>query len=146
MKIFNSFLIIMGAVFLLLMPLTMAVYDFRTDVREDTFSVDTGVGVTSGNVTLIKPVYDDDTSTIDVSSDLATDIPVFNTYNTTSRQTNFTGLTANTTRILTVSYDVDALNAWLAVGNLVDVTAWLFLIIIIAFAPAAIAAIFLGRA
>lgn len=146
MKIFNSFLIIMGSIVLLLMPLTSAVYDFATDLREDSFTVATGVGETSGNVTLIKPIYDDDTTTIDVISDLSTDDPLFNTYNTTSRATNFTGLTANTTRTLTVSYDVDALNAWPAVNSLVDVTAWLWLIIIICFAPAAIAAIFIGRA
>lgn len=144
-KIFQAFVVIMASAILFLIPLTTAAYDFQTDLREDTFTVNTAVGVTSANVTLVEEVYDDDVTTISVSSDLSTDEPLYSSYNTTTRQTLFTGLTANTTRTLTVGYDVDALEGGDAINTVADRLAWFWLISIIVFAPAALAAIFIGR-
>lgn len=144
-KIFQAFLVIMASAILFLIPLTDAAYDFKTDLREDSFTINTAVGQTSANVTLVKAIYDDDVTTISVSSDLSTDVPLYSSYNTTSRQTLFTGFTANSTRTLTVSYDVDALAGGDAIDTLTDRLAWFWLIAIIAFAPAGLAAIFIFR-
>ena len=137
MRIFYAFLIVVVAAILFMLPMTEAAYDFRTDLREDTFSSDTGVGVTTANVTLHKPVYDDDTDTIDIASDLGTDTPVYSSYNSTTRQLGVSGLTTNTSRTLTVSYDIDALNGSSAINSLVDRIPWIWMIVTIAFAPAA---------
>ena len=129
-----------------MLPVSEAVYDFRTDLREDEFTSPTGVGVTSANVTLGEPVYDDDTGTIDYFSDLSTDVPAYSSYNATSRQLLVSGLTANTTRVLSIFYDVDALAGSDALNNFVGYIPWIWLLIIIVFPIAGLAAIFTGRA
>ena len=127
-----------------MLPLTAQAYDFRTDEREDTFTVATGVGETTANVTLLKAVFDNDTSTISFSSNVSESLAV-STYDTATKTLGVSGLNAETTRELDVSYDVDALGASSAISNLVDRVAWIWLLSVIAFAPAALVAIFLGR-
>jgi len=104
-----------------MLPVSEAVYDFKTELREGTFTSPTGVGVNCANVTLGKPIYDDDTGTVDPFSDLATDNPAYSasSYNATSQQLTICGLTANTTRVLTISYDVNALEGYDAIGAVV---------------------------
>ena len=146
MRIFYAFLVLVTAAILYMLPVTEAIYDFRTDQRSDYFNYSTSVGETTANVTLLRPVYDDDTSTISVLSDTAADIPVFSSYNTTTRATIITGLADNTTRLLTVTYDVDALSDANAVEAIISRLDFLWLLMIIAFPIAALAAIFTGRA
>lgn len=146
MRIFYAFLILVLAALLWLIPITEVVYDFRTDVKSDSFYVATGVGVTTGNVTLHDSLYDDDTSTLEVSSDLATDVPVASSCNTTTRLTTIGGLSANTTRTLELTYDVDALHGSDAWDNVLNLIPTIWMVIIVIFPMAAIAAIFVGRA
>jgi len=134
------------AVILFMLPITLAVYGFRTDLETDYFTSPTGAVVTTANVVLQKAIYDDDTDTITITSDLSTDVPVYSSYNATSRLLGMSGLTANTTRIVTVSYDVDALGAGTGLVDLVDKLPWFLLLIVIAFPVAGIAAIFTNRA
>ena len=129
-----------------MLPVSEAVYDFRTELREDELSSTTGVGATSVNETLGKPIYDDDTGTIDILSDDSTDVPAFEAYDSTSHSVNITGLTASTTRVLLVSYDVDALEGFDAIVLIVDRFPFIWLLLIIAFPIAAFAAMFMGRA
>jgi len=131
---------------LLALPITDAIYDFRTDVRTDSATVDTAVGVTTGSMVLHTSVYDDDTDTIGIISDNPDDAPLFVSYNGTSRQTSFSGLSANDTRLVSVSYDYDALTETPAINAFVDNLARIFLILVFAFIPAALVAIFMGRA
>lgn len=127
-----------------MLPVSEAVYDFRTELREDEFSSTTG-DVTSVNETLGKPIYDDDTGTISILSDDSSDVPAFNAYDSTSHSVNITGLTANTTRVILVSYDIDALEGFDAIGIVVDRFPWFWILLIIIFPIAAIAALFLAR-
>lgn len=108
MRIFTGFLIIFVTVILFMLPITQAIYDYRTDVREDSFNYETGAAGTA-NVTLHSPIYDDDTNTIGIFSDLPTDIPLFSAYNTTTRLVDITGLTITSNRTLRVFYDINAL-------------------------------------
>ena len=133
------------AVILWMLPVSEAVYDFRTELRVDEFSSTTGVGATSVNETLGKPIYDDDTGTIDILSDDSTDVPAFNIYASTSHSVNITGLTADTTRVLTVSYDVDALEGFDAINTFVDRIPFFWMLLIIIFPVAGIAYLFLRR-
>lgn len=146
MRIFYAFLVLVTAAILYMLPVTEAIYDFRTDQRSDYFNYSTSVGETTANVTLLRPVYDNDTSTISVLSDTSADVPVFSSYNTTTRATIITGLADNTTRLLTVTYDVDALSDANAVEAIISRLDFLWLLMIIAFPIAALAAIFTGRA
>lgn len=144
MRIFYVFLIILVAVILWMLPITSAIYDFRTDLRTDTFSTSTAVGTTTANETLLEALYNDDLGSIDIDSDDATDIPLPNSYNSTSQVLNITGLTENTTRTLEVAYDVDALEGANAVDTLLDLVPYLWILIIAVFPMAAIFAIFKG--
>lgn len=146
MRVFKAFLVVLASVILFLLPLTKAMYDLKTDRQEDNFSVSTAAGITSSNITLSESIYEDDTTTIELLSDLSSDSPAWSAYAVGSHSVNVTGLTDNATRALSVYYDVDALEGWDAIVALADKMAWIWMLIIIAFAPAAVAAIFTGRA
>jgi len=128
-----------------MLPVSEAVYDFKTMLREDVFTSPTGVGVTSANVTLGKPVYDADTGTIDILSDLSTDNASVGGYNSTNRLLLVSGLTANTTRILTITYDIDALEGYDAIVIVADRFPFIWMLIIIIFPIGAFWAIFTRR-
>ncbi len=145
-RIFNAFLIIVASTFLFLLPLTLAVEDFKTDQQEDIFSVTTGAGGTSDNVIFSETLYEGDTTSISMLSDLATDNTGWSSYNSTYNRIEITGLTVSSTRVITATYDIDALGGSAAIINLADKLAWFWLLICIAYAPAALAAIFTGRA
>lgn len=146
MRIFKAFLIIMASTILFLLPLTAAVYDFKTDQQADTFSVVTGLGETTETIVFSEQLYDEDTTTINIISDLGTDSTSWGSYNATPNNLLVSGLTANTTRTLTATYDIDALDGSTGIINLADRLPWIWLLLCIAFAPAALAAIFTGRA
>lgn len=143
MKIFYAFLVIVSATFLFMLPITEMVYDFRTDVRQDSFTVLTG-DINSANTTLLKAVFDNDTNTISYTSSIAEE-PNVSSYNTTTRQLLTAGLTANTTRTLIVQYDVAALNDAESLDAILNRVPLIWLLMIIAFAPAALASMFVGR-
>lgn len=135
----------MVSAILFMLPVTEAVYDFRTDLRTDTFSTTTGIGATSVNETLLDDLYDCDMGSIDIDSDDATDTPFPSSINCTNRVLTITGLTANATRILDITYDIDALKGSTAINAIMDRVPWIWLLVIIAFAPAALFAIVTGR-
>lgn len=139
-RIFNGFLILVFSALLWLIPVTSLTNDFQTDITENDFYVATGEGTTNTTVSLTDSIYDNDTSTLTVSSDLTTDIPTYVSYNTTTRATVFNGLTANTSRTLTVTYDTDALNSdnW---SSLLSRIPLIWMIIIICFPLAGLVSI-----
>ncbi len=144
-NIFNAFLILFASVILWLLPQTSAIDDFITDLRTDTLSATTAVAVTTDNVTLLAALYDDDIGRVSIASDDATDIPIANSYNTTSRALNVTGLTANATRVLEVTYDIDALGGSPAVVTFVSNLPFIWLLVIAVFPMAAIFVILRNR-
>ena len=129
-----------------MLPVAEAVYDYRTMQRTDTFSTDTAVGVTAANETLLDDLYDADMGSVDIDSDDATDVPLPNSYNATNQVLNITGLTANATRILNITYDVNALGAYAAIDTFLGFLPYIWLLVVIAFIPAALFAIFTNRA
>lgn len=128
-----------------MLPVSEAIYDFRTFVRTDTFLTATAVGVTTANETLLDDLYDCDMGSIDMNSDVATDHPLPGTINCTTRVLNVSGLTANATRTLDITYDVNALGGSVAINLLADRAPLFWLLVCIAFSPAALFAIFTGR-
>ena len=147
MRVFYSLLIIVASVILFMLPVTEAVYDFRTDLRTDSFSTTTG-GVGSANVMLFDDLYDCDgvgVGDVEVDSDNATDTPVATSVNCTTRILLIGGLSVNTTRVLDVTYPVDALWDSAALNILMDRVPWIWMLVIISFGPVALVAIFMGR-
>ena len=146
MRIFYAFMIIFVSAILFMLPFTQLAYDFRTEPRTDTYSTATAVGVFASNETLLTDLYNKDTGSVDIDSNDATDVPLAGTYNATNRVLNVTGLTANASRILEITYDFDALSATVAIATIIDRLPLIWLLVSIAFAPAALFAIFTGRA
>ena len=144
-RIFLGFLILVTVAILFMIPVPQAVYDYRTDVREDPFTVVTAPAVVTGNVTLIKPIYDNDTTTTFFSSNNTNDLPLYAAYNTVTRELQVSGLEADATRLLAVSYDVDAMSSSAAISTLMDYLSWIWFILLVGFPAAAIAAIFMGK-
>lgn len=144
-RAFTAFLILVASAILWMLPVTEGIYDFRTDVEENAFAVTTGVGETAANVTLLTALYDDDYSEAAVTSNITSDIPAMSSYNTTTRALAVNGLTANTSRTITVEYDVYALTDANAVDTFLDWFPYIWILIKIAFPIAALAAIFVGR-
>lgn len=128
-----------------MLPITDGIYDFRTDVKEDIFNNTTGPGVTTANYTLNKALYDNDTSTVTVSSNNTSDSPSVTSYHSATRILDISGLAQSDNRQLTVSYDYDALNASTAISGILDKVPWIWLLCVIALAPAAIAVMLTGR-
>lgn len=145
MRIFNAFLIMLVAVILLLLPVTDAVYDFRTDIKEDKFTVETGGGESTGNVSLNKELYNADSSTITITSDLGSDLPQFSAYHDGTNTISFSGLTASSNRTITVLYDYDAISGLVAINTLIDRTSFIWYVMLIGLPIAGVAAIFTGR-
>src|SRR3990172_8178140 len=142
MKIFYSFLVIVAAAILFLLPVSDAVYAFRTSVRTDVFPGEaTGGGDSTAAVVLLKAVYEDDTTTIEPSSSLSTDIPAYLSYNTTNRE-----LIVSENRTIYVDYTIDALAMTGALSTLADRLPWIWMLMVIGFVPAALVAIFMGKA
>lgn len=145
MKIFWAILIVVGSAFLLTLPFTQMVYDFVTDQRLDDYSVTTGAGITTYNVTLHKSLYDDDLTTVSFVSDVVTDVPVATSYNSTNQALLVSGLTASDTRTLDVYYDYDALEGSSALMNIIDKTPWFWFLCVSVLPITGLAGIFIKR-
>lgn len=133
------------SVILILLPITTGIYDFRTDIKTDTFTVTTPPSTTNATIQLNEEVYDDDTSTLVLTSNDTDDNPVAYSYNGTTRATVVTGLADNTTRTITAQYDYNVISGT-ATNTFLDNLAWIWLIMWIALPIAGIAAIWTGRA
>ena len=146
MRIFYSFLIMFTSVILIILPITSGVYDFKTDLREDNFTITTATGTTNSTVQLFKAVYDDDDSTIEILSHDVDDAPLLSSYNTTSRALVVIGLAENTTRQIDVTYDIDAIENSASLSTFLGYLAWIWIIMWIALPVAGLVAIWTGRA
>lgn len=135
----------MVSVFLWLLPITESTYAFRTDLREDEFTVETLEGINNASVTLFDEVYDDDTSTIEIISSDADDTPLYTSYNSTTRLLTFSGLDASTNRTINVTYDVDALGGHGVFHTLMDQAPWLYILMVIALPVGSMVAIWWPR-
>lgn len=145
MRIFQGFLVLVVVAILWMLPVSQAIYDFRTEPRDDVFAVTTGVSENITSVVLLKSVYDEDTGTISLLSDLATDTPDFDSYTPATHVVDISGLTADSSRELTVTYDIDALSAHAAVSVIMDLLPTIWILILVAFPVVSLIVIFRRR-
>lgn len=107
----------------ILMPSFMSgISDFRTDITSDVFSVSTAAGVTAANVTLSNTLWDNDTSSISITSNYTSDAPAVDAYLSGSKQLTVDGLIASNTHTLTVTYETGALGDYEAAETAVTFT------------------------
>lgn len=107
------------------------VADARVDPATQQFSVTTGVGVTTANVTLNQPnFHENSVEGISVESDNSDDVPAPTDYVSSTRALTIGGLEAGYTRALTVDFEVEALDDSFDVG--VSVVPYLLLFGVIA--------------
>jgi len=93
----------------------------------------TTAGVSNSTVQLFKPLYDNDTSSIEIISHDIDDVPIYSSYNSTTRALLIIGLAENTTRVIDVTYDVDAINnTYISTALTVATYIWLIMIALFA--------------
>jgi hypothetical protein len=138
LKIFEGFLVLVLVSFLWMLPVSEAIYNYRTDVREDTFHIITTVGQTTVSVALIRPVYQDDFGTVSVSSNCSSDALIVESYTAATRLVSLSGLADGESRLLTVSYDVDALAAHSAINTFLNWLPGIWILILFVFPVAVI--------
>ena len=89
--------------------------DDQTDVLSSTTA-----GVTTDDVTLTEPLYDDDvTNVTSITSDNGSDAPTADSYATATRVLTVGGLEATGTRSLTILYEADATDGYTGLGSMV---------------------------
>ena len=94
------------AISFLVFPLLLNSFDAigRAEAT-NTATIITGVGVTSGNITLHNSLYSDALTSVDnITSTVTADVPLAAAYSTATKQLNVSGLGANDSRSLTVTY------------------------------------------
>lgn len=131
-RIVNAFLILAVTAILFMLPMDAAITACVSEPREDDFTVVTA-GSTNTTVQLFTALYENDTSLIDLSSNDVDDVPLFNSYNSTTRALVVTGLADNTTRTLTVGYDYATLTDYGAITTLFDKYPYIWYILLSVF-------------
>ena len=110
-----ALLVLAAVVILLLMPATItAINDYRMCDHEEPHNITTAAAVTSANVTLVQDLMDDNTVWVTLESDNALDAPI--PYSYSSNVLLITGLAADDTRAMTITYKIDNLSDYLAAG------------------------------
>ena len=132
-----------GALFFL--PITDGITAVKTDTKIDRLPSVTGAGETTDNLTLTNEVYNDDTSDLTLDSSDGDDTPTLTAYAPGNHTIAISGLSANTTRTITVTYDIAALTIWSGVDTLLGYFPMIWYILAIVMAPAALIAIWKFR-
>jgi len=113
----SALLVISAIVIVLLLPSTMwAINEFRSKDHAEPHIVDTGVGETDADVVLSQELFGNQTSNVTIVSDNALDAPIPATYTENTRTLNVTGLNADDTRTLDITYKIDALVDYVGAG------------------------------
>lgn len=116
--------IVMVAVLFILFPIVMdSSHTLQTDVEVETeAAVATGVGETSADVVLTHGLWGaSNTAVTSITSDEVTDVPVAGTYVDATKTLTVTGLVAEDSRTLTITYEYDGLSDYTGMGAIVAV-------------------------
>lgn len=97
--------------------------DIKTDcITQEFANVNTDDGVTTAIVRLHTALYEDNiASVVRVVSNNAMDTPVAESYSPTTRQLTVNGLAENSTRLLAVDYNIDALEGYTGLAGMAGI-------------------------
>ncbi len=107
----KSLLIVFGALLLIIqLPLLFgSIHDARVDdYTQSVAGVVTAAGIYAANVTLSQELWSGSVSLVDVSSNLSSDSPSADSYNSVSGVLLVGGLDAGKTRTLEIVYDIES--------------------------------------
>lgn len=116
--------IVMVAVLFVLFPIVMdSSHTLQTDVEVETeAAVATGVGELTADVVLTYGLWGaSNTAVTSITSDEVTDVPVAGTYVDATKTLTVTGLVAEDSRTLTITYEYDGLSDYTGMGAIVAV-------------------------
>lgn len=93
----------------LVFPLVLDSFDdIARSESSNAATVVTGVGVTSGDITLHNSLYNDAVTSVDnITSTDTDDVPLAASYTTATKELAVSGLEANSTRTITVTYNTE---------------------------------------
>lgn len=122
----------------------ISINDAVTEESTLSFSgVSTAATVYAANVTLSRAIYDNDTQAVTgITSNLSADSPTAYSYNSVSRKLEVSGLTDNTSRTLTVAYDIDSTSMPDGASAFWLLMRWFWIFAIVAYTCGAIYAFF----
>ncbi len=89
---------------------TLGVFDFRTDVIEETFVFDTAAAETNQTVQLAEDLWDASVAYATVVSNDTTEVPTTDSYTKATQALIITDLIASTGHILVVTYNTEGLS------------------------------------
>lgn len=141
----KSLIIIFGA--MLLIIATPFVFTAITDAITQEYT-QTISGIVTGdlyaaNATLGRAIYNNDTSSVvSIASNHTADSPTASAYNLTTRALEVSGLSANTTRSLTVVYDITSTIIPGGSALVIGLLRWFWVFVIIGLCGGAIYAFF----
>ncbi len=144
----KAIIVIVGAIILLgalaygIMP---TIQDFQTENIDQNINVSTGVGVTTATMTLGSTVWNDSLAYLAISSNNSSDVPIATSYNVTSKALTVSGLSDNTTRILTISYKTNGLDEYRGVEQATTALPTVLIVGIIAVVLGAVVIAFMRR-
>jgi hypothetical protein len=144
----KAIIVIVGAIILLgalaygIMP---TIQDFQTENIDQNINVSTGVGVTTATMTLGSTVWNDSLAYLSISSNNSSDVPIATSYNVTSKSLTVSGLSDNTTRILTISYKTNGLDEYRGVEQATTALPTVLIVGIIAVVLGAVVIAFMRR-
>jgi len=123
--------IVMVAIMFIMFPIVLdSSHELQTDEYvQSEAAVVTGVGETAADVVLDEALWDSSaTHVLSITSDEVTDVPVAGTYTAGTQTLNVTGLAADDSRTLTITYEYDGLEDYTGMGALVGVAPLLLFI------------------
>jgi hypothetical protein len=128
----GALLVIAAILIIFFLPATIeSINDFRsTDYLEPHIEV-TAPGVTDVDIVLSQDLFGSRTANVTITSDNALDAPVPFAYTPATNTLNITGLAANDTRTLAVTYKIDNLTDFWGAGTAVKT--WPMLLIVAVF-------------
>lgn len=112
MKLLVIVIVCFCGIFLALMAtgITDVAEDFRTDLLTETYNGDTTSGSINATLQLSHPLWKETVSDMVVRTDVSSDVPYAHNYNSTTREIVVSGLTANQTREITLTYKTAGLS------------------------------------
>jgi len=112
-------LIISACLIIILLPaVLLSINDFRMDDYEASYTTATGANATTTDLTLTQELFSDETYNAVVTSNLTSDAPIPSSYVAATQVLTVSGLTASNSRLLTVTYQIDALGDYMGMGIL----------------------------
>ena len=106
---------------LLLAAFIVGLDDARMDEFEELHNVTTGAGANTSVITLTQELFNDETRHVSISSNLTSDAPVPSNYATATQKLTVGGLTTDSSRQLTVTYQTDGLGEYYGIGTALKV-------------------------